>query len=318
MTLFVQILTFLISIGIIWFFAGLLIESVTRIARRFCKTGFITAFFILGTLTSISEFSVAVHATADGVPGVSVGNLIGGVVVVLLFIVPMLAIAGKGIAVNEAVSRRGLLLILAAVALPALLILDGDITRGEGLIALLSYAVIAYVLYRERKAINACDVREEAVRYGVGSLLADGGRILLGSVAIFLAAHVLVEQAVFFAQELRVAPSLIGLLMLSVGTNVPEIAVAVRAILSGRADVAFGDYLGSAAMNTFIFGLVAIANGTFFIEAKSFMPTVAIIVVGFAALYLFVRKKSILSRRAGAVLLLFYALFLLIQIGEMF
>lgn len=317
MAIVTNILVFLLSIGIVWFFAGMLIEAVGRIARRFCKTGFITAFFILGTLTSISEFSVAVHATATGFPGVSVGNLVGGSFVVLLFIVPVLAIAGKGIAVNAAVSKRSLLFVLAAVALPVVLVLDGDVTRTEGLLAILSYVTIGYMLYRERALINACDIREEAVLYGIRPLLRDFGRIIVGSIAIFIAAHILVTQSIFFATALNVAPAVVGLVLLSIGTNIPEIAIALRSILRGKADIAFGDYLGSAAMNTLIFGLVGLANGTFLIAAENFAVTAALMIGAFTLFYIVVRKKNILTPLLAGILLLFYGAFLAFQITKL-
>jgi len=315
MALATHLLVFVLSISIVWFFAGMIIESVGRIARRFCKTGFITAFFILGTLTSISELSVAIHATATGVPDVSVGNVIGGSFVLLLGIVPILAIVGKGVSLNEAVSRRNVLFVLAAIALPVILVLDGEVTRTEGLLAVLSYTAIGYMLYRGRAHINACDVREEAILYGLKALLSDFGRVIVGSIAILAAAYILVDQSVFFASVLGVAPAFVGLIILSIGTNIPETAIALRSIMRGNMDIAFGNYLGSAMANTFIFGLVGIANGTFLIATKSFISTAVLMVSGFVLLYIFMRRRHFLTPKAASVLLLFYGAFLVLQLA---
>ena len=316
MDILVQVIMFAASIGIVWFFAGMLIDAVNRISSRYCKTGFFTAFFILGALTSISEFSVALNASIAGVPAVSAGNLIGATLVVLLFIVPLLAVAGRGIALNSAVSHHGLFIILAVAALPALLAIDGDVTRSEGLLALLAYLAVAFGLYRRRRAINACD--PEAIVLGMKPLLVDLGRIAFGALAIFLAAHFLVDEAVFFAELFAVPPSLIGIVLLSLGTNVPEIVIAIRAVMRGRSDIAFGDYLGSASMNTLIFALVALGNGAFSIDARGFLVTAVVTVAGFSFLYLFARSKSVLSRGEGIVLLVFYAAFLALQCATIF
>ena len=312
MELLVQIIIFAASVAIVWFFAGMLIDAVNRIAARYCKTGFFTAFFILGALTSISELSVALNATLVGVPSVSVGNLTGASLVVMLFIVPLLAVANRGISLNSAVSSRGLLAILAVIALPTLLVIDGDVTRSEGLLAALAYLALAFALYRRRKAINACD--PEVLTIGnARPFLEDLGRILLGAIAICIAAHFLVDEAVYFARLLDVPVSLISLVLLSVGTNVPEIVIAIRAVLRGRSDIAFGDYLGSAAMNTFVFALLALVNGTFLLESRGFVVTAVITVTGFAFLYVFARTKAIISRGEGIALLFFYGAFLVLQ-----
>lgn len=314
MDTFVHALIFLVSTAIVWFFADVLIEAVSRISRRYCKSGFFTAFFLLGFLTSISELSVAVNSALEGVPGVSAGNLVGASFVVLLFIVPLLAVAGNGLRINEAVSKRTLALMLMTVALPALMLIDGDVTRTEGLLALLSYGTVAYALYRKRAPILACDPLEEDADGKLRGMAGDLARVLIGGAAIFAAAHFLVEQAVYFAGALSVPNSLIGLLVLSIGTNIPEIVIAFRSIFRGRADIALGDYLGSAAMNTLIFAGLATFTGTFSVVASGFIMTTVLFVSGLAFLFSFARSKHVLSRGEGAVLLLFYGAFVALQV----
>ncbi len=312
MTMLVNIIIFLVSAAIVWFFAGIVIEAVGRIARRFCKTGFFTAFFILGSLTSISEVSVAVNSSIAGVPGVSVGNLAGASLVILLLIVPVLAIAGRGITLNDAVSKRSLLLLLCVVALPSLLLIDGNVTKTEGLVALLAYGTVAYALCLNRKSISACDVLAEKAA-STHPLLSDIGRILIGGIAIFAAAHFLVEQAVYFSSVLSIPASLVGLLLLSIGTNIPELVIAIRSVLTRKTGIALGDYLGSAAMNTFIFGWLAISNGTFLVESSEFFVTTFLLVSGLLCFYVFARSKAGISRGEGIFLLLFYVAFLIFQ-----
>jgi len=309
----VHIVIFLSSAAIVWFFAGVLIEAVNRIARRFNKTGFLVAFFILGALTSIGELSVAANSLIGRVPEVAVGNLIGATFVVLLFIVPFLAAAGRGIVLSCSLSKRMLFFILAMVALPALLVIDGDVTRMEGLLAVLSYGTIAYVLYKTRTFLPAVSDLPAETLSKLHATLIDIGRILIGGVAIFLAAHFLVEQAVFFAEALSVPASLVGLILLSIGTNIPEIVIAIRAVLRRQTDVAFGDYLGSTSMNTLIFGVLALLSGTFFLEASEFIVTTALLIAGLVTLYVFAGSNYTLSRREGALLILFYVAFLAFQ-----
>lgn len=312
MAAIVHVIIFLASLAIVWFFAGVLVESVSRIARRNCHTGFFTAFFILGFLTSISEFSVALNSSLAGVPGVSAGNLIGASFVLLLLVVPLLAVLGRGIRLNKAVSPKILILLLLTIALPALLVLDGNVTRVEGILAMLAYATVAFALYRSREPIRACEPEGDEIAR-VRSLFVELGRILVGAVAIFAAAYFLVEQTVYFASFLNVPSSLIGLLLLSLGTNIPELVIAARAILSRKSDVAFGDYLGSAAMNTFAFGLLAATAGSFVVEASEFIIAAVLLASGLALLYRFARSGRVVTRREGMILLAFYLAFLAVQ-----
>jgi cation:H+ antiporter len=314
MSALVHIIIFLISTGIVWYFAGVLVDAVGRIAKRSCRSGFFTAFFVLGFLTSISEFSVAINAGIAGVPGVSVGNLIGASFVVLLFIVPLLAIAGQGIRFNKAIPREVFLITLTAIVLPTLLVMDGNVTRTEGFFALLSYGTVAFVLFKNRTPIRTCEPVAGTFLERTRSLLLEMARVVVGAVAIFAAAHFLVEQALYFANALSVPSSLIGLILLSIGTNIPEIVIAVRSLFKQRSDIAFGDYLGSAAMNTLIFGGLAIFVGGFSIEPTQFMATALLFVSGLTLLYLFARSKLAITRGEGAFLMLFYIAFLVFQV----
>lgn len=310
----VHFIIFVASIAITWFFAGTVIDAVGRIARRFCKTGFFTAFFLLGTLTSISEISVAINSGLEHVPQVSVGNLIGASVVLLLGIVPLLAAFGSTIKVNSFVSKNGLIIILATILLPVLLIIDGTVTKTEGLLALLSYGAVAYALYHHRKPIRACDIHEEQEKSSAWALCKDVAKVVVGAVAIFGAAHFLVGEVVYFAEVLSVPASLVGLLLLSIGTNVPEIVIAVRSVLRKRTDIALGDYLGSASVNTLIFAILGITTGTFMIEASEFVATAVLFTVGLVFFYYFARSRNTLTKKEGKILLAFYVVFVLVQL----
>lgn len=314
MTILVHLIIFAASIAIIWFFAGVLIDAVTRISRQYCKSGFLTAFFLLGTLTSISELSVAANSLIGGVPSVSAGNLIGASFVILLLVIPLLVVAGKGVRLNGAVTKGSLAVILGAILLPALLVIDGSSTWTEGILLLLAYGTVVFALYRRRVSIQACDPEEDSRVERIRATFSDIARIVIGGIVIFTAAHFLVEQATFFATALSVPDSLIGLLMLSLGTNVPEIVIALRSIFQGRSDIALGDYLGSAVMNTFIFGVLAVLSGSFAMEASEFIMTAAIFVPGVIALYMFAISRFTISRNEGIVLLLFYVVFFALQV----
>jgi cation:H+ antiporter len=315
MALIVNLVIFLAAGAIIWLFAGMLVRAVGRLSARFRVAGFVAAFFVLGSLTSVSEISVAINSTLGGVPQVSVGNLVGASFVVLLFIVPLLAYANRGITLGAAVSDGALLAILGAVALPALLVIDGSVTVAEGVLSVLAYASVGYVIYRQRClecVVDATPVLPSIAEWKATAT--DVAKVVMGAAAVFLASDFLVAETTFFAAVLGVPASIIGLVVLSIGTNLPELAVAVRSILMRRADIAFGDYLGSAVTNTLIFGGVAIASGSFLLERAEFVITVVLLVGGLLCLYIFSRSKATLSRNEGAVLLLFYAAFLVFQI----
>lgn len=309
---------FIFSAAIVWFFSGMLVESVSRVAKRFHRTEFSVAFFILGILTSISELSVAVNSTLSGVPQVSAGNLIGASFVLLLLVVPVLAIVGRGIRLDHSISPRNLIITFGVIMLPVLLILDGRVTMEEGGLMFLAYLALVWAIERERgRSPNIIDLPGDLLHKAEASW-GDFLRIIGGGGAIFLAGHYLVEQAVYFAEFFSVPPSLIGLLLLSLGTNVPELTVAIRSVMKHRRDIAFGDYLGSAAANTLIFGGMAVASGGFKVEVGQFYGTAALFILGVTLFVIFAKTGRDISRKEGYILLSLYGGFILVQLISAF
>ena len=310
MDIAVHILVFVASSLLVWFCAGLLIDSVARIAKRIGMVGFTAAFFILGILTSLSEISVALNASIKQVPQVSLGNLVGASIVILLLIVPLLAFLGNGLRLSKVVPRATLLVALLVIAMPALFALNGSVTRVEGAIALVAYACLVLIIRASARPAS----RPKNVT-GRTMLLADFVKIVLGAGAIFFAGNSLVGEAVYFSEALSIPASVVGLLLLSVGTNLPEIVIAIRAIAKGHSDIAFGDYLGSAATNTLIFGVLVVAGGGFTVVPAMFLITALIMMGGFGCFFIFAFSKGKLSRFEGAILLCFYAAFIITALG---
>lgn len=319
MSLLTHLFLFLLSAAVIWFFSGILVDAVGRVARRFRQNGFSVAFFVLGLLTSISEISVLINSTLNQVPGVSAGNLSGASFVILLFIVPFLAVVGNGVQLRHTLPRWQLALALFVILIPTVFLLDGYVSLSEALVSIMGYGVMLYLIRSNGSSVAKVveGVEEELLRKA-GASVRDFLKIAGGAGFILLAGHVLVNEAVYVANYLSVPASMIALLLLSVGTNVPELVIAFRAILKKRTDIAFGDYLGSAVTNTAAFGVLGLLNPGFQVEASEFLATAVLMTLGFIGFYFFAVSKNKLTRREGVWLLCVYGLFLVVQVINLF
>ncbi len=322
MTIVPHLLLFGLSAAVVWGLSGLLVFATDRVAKRYNRPGFGVAFFILGLLTSISEISVAVNSTIQGVPQISAGNLIGGSLVIFLLIIPLLATLGGGIAMKNVLSLRSLALVLTIVLLPALFILDGNVTRTEGVLMIVMYLALLYGVEKrhpaEEEAQEAVhEVKEELLQKGKATLT-DVAKIVIAGSLIFVAGKILVDESLYFSSILSIPPSLVGLLLLSIGTNAPELVIAIRCVVGKHKDIAFGDYMGSAAANTLIMGCLPLFNGSFLVERSEFLSTFVLMVAGLGLFFFFSKSKQDLSRKEGSMLLVVYGLFLLFQIINVF
>lgn len=302
----------LIALIGIWLGSGLIINSVEKISTRLHASPFVISFFLLGIMTSLTEVSVAVNSFIKDEIEVSVGNLLGGMIVLFLLVIPLLGALGGEIKLNHDLNKKNLLLCLMLIVTPAILIADRHVTPVEGLGLLAFYCTVAYILYRSETPVEK--VKKMFSHKPKLHSLTDGLAILAGGAMLIFASNLLVRQTIDFATDIGISPFILSLLAISIGTNLPEITLAIRSVLKGKRDVAFGNYVGSAAFSTVIFGTLAIAKGGFVIQAD-FIKVFAFLVMGLVIFYFFSQSNNGLSRKESFALLALYCCFIATEIA---
>ena len=306
-----DLLLYISSFIAIWWGSGLIIKSIDKIAHRLKLSSFAISFFVLGMLTSIPEVAVSAGAVFEHKPEIFVGTLLGGVVVIFLVIIPVLAILGKGIRVSHELDKKTLVFSLAVVAIPSGLILDHQITNFEGLMCILAYLSLFYLIQKKHGIFEKGKIEILQIKaYSFLDLL----RVIFGIGLVFISSTYIVGQTVTFSQLLHIPPFYISLLVLGLGTNLPELSLAIRAILLGKKDIAFGDYLGSAAANTFLFGLFTLINDGEVLTTNNFLPTFVFILFGLVLFYRFSQSHKDISVKEGWALLAVYSCFAIYEL----
>lgn len=295
----------------IWIGAGLTIRSVEKMSRNLNLSSFAVSFLILGAFTSVSELSVGVNSVLDHDPEIFVGNLIGASLVLFMLVIPLLAILGRPLHVNSELRGRNLIMSLIVVGTPVLLSLDGVVDKTDGIISVVLFVLLALCIEAKKGVLESAKEFLHMNKVEIGKELLT---VIFGVVVIFISSHFVVSQTIYFSQVLGVTPFLVSLLLISIGTNLPELSLVVRSIFLKNNQVAFGDYVGSASFNTFLFGLLTLYYGKSVILANSYLISLVFLILGLMLFYVFARTKNTISRSEGAVLLMGYILFLLTEV----
>ncbi|MBM3255877.1 MAG: sodium:calcium antiporter [Candidatus Moranbacteria bacterium] len=306
-----HILIYVLSFAGVWIGSGIIIKSVERLSRALKISCFTISFLVLGFFTSITEFSVGINSILTNDPEIYVGNLIGGCIVVFMLIIPLLAITGSKIRVNAELRGFNLPASLTVISLSVVLAMDGRIDRIDALISLAFFASLIIAIQLKRGILEKIkNVNPGLVTRTSREFL----RISFGIATIFIASRFIVEQTLHFSQIFNLSPFLISLLVIGVGTNIPELSFVVRSVFMKSNQIAFGNYVGSASFNTFLLGILTLINGEAVILTNSYLVSLLFLVVGLLAFYHFARTKNTISRREGLVLFAFYLLFLVTEI----
>lgn len=295
----------------IWVGAGFALKSVDNISKALRASSFAVSFLILGFFTSVSEFSVGLSSVWLNDPEIYVGNLIGASIVIFLMIIPLLAILNKGIKINGEFQGFNLLLSIIVIALPAILSMDGAVDKVDGLIPIILYVFLLISIQSKKGVLsNAGSIGHSEIIKIIKNLL----KIIVGVAIIFISARVIVDQTMYFARILNVTPFLISLLVISIGTNIPELSIIARSYFMKNTEAAFGDYVGSAAFNTFIFGILTLYYGKPVMLTNSYFISLFFLTGGLCAFYLVSKAEHKISRHEGFLLLLIYLVFLAVEI----
>ncbi|MDH5834396.1 calcium/sodium antiporter [Luteimonas kalidii] len=129
---------------------------------------------------------------------------------------------------------------------------------------------------------------------------------------LLLGAEALVRGASRLALALGLAPIIVGLTVVSIGTSAPELAISVGGALSGSPDLALGNVVGSNIANVLlVLGLVALV--TPLVVQRQLVWLDVPIMIGASLLCLVVAFDGRIARWEGGVLLacaIAYILFL--------
>lgn len=307
-----NILWFIFSTVVIWQATTVVVKGMEQFSKNLRISSFAASFLLLGILTSITEISVGLNSVLEKTPEIFVGNLIGGSFVILVLIIPLLAIFNKGVVFQNHLDHKHLLAFLLLVVTPSFLILDGYVGTYDAYLLILLYLFFLYLFQEEQNVLETLE-REHLTRKAVLHNLA---KILGGVILVYFASRILVDKTVFFAAVMGIPPFLLSMLILSLGTNLPEFVIAANSIFHRRSDIAFGDYVGSAAANPLLFGIFALMHGPFTVQSRGFDVILVIMFLGYALFFMLARSKNRLSRYEGIALIIVYVLFVLFQATE--
>lgn len=309
-----QILLYAVYFVLIWIGSGLVVSSITRLATHWKLSSFTVSFFLLGLLTSLPEIAISTTAIASGNPTIAVGNLLGGIIVMFLLIIPLLGFFGNRIKIPKNLSPKHMMLILTVVVAPALLATDQRINQWEGVLMVLLYALLFIFLFRKHsvaeRLLNSLKNRGKKRSQGWTLLF----KIVVGILIVLGASDQIVESTLYFASVLEVSPFIVSLVIISLGTNIPELSIIVHSIRQKQKDVALADYLGSAVANTLLLGIVAIFYGQAILLPNHFLSRLAFLMVGLVLFLIFSRTKNMISKRESLILLACYAAFLWLEL----
>ena len=126
-----------------------------------------------------------------------------------------------------------------------------------------------------------------------------------GMVAVLIGSRRAVTAALAATAHSSLSPAFIGVTIMAVGTDLPEIANSIAAALTGHGDVALGDTAGSALTQvTLVLALLCLALPVR--SQPAVTTTVGLLTVGALLIVAFLVRDGVLDRWEGVLLILIW------------
>ena len=304
--------------GLALLFIGgeVMLRGAVGLSLRFGLSPLLIGLTVVALATSMPELVVTLVAGFQGVPDIGVGNVVGSNIANILMILGLAALLCP---IDRDPRRilRDTAAMVAATAVFILLACFERMTYVHGIIMvalLIGYLWMSYRL--ERRSAGDAEAGLEAIEEAgaaPSTALVAGALVVVGILALAGGAELLVRGATTIARAAGVSETVIGLTLVAFGTSLPELATAIVAAFRGHTEVALGNVLGSN-----IFNILLILGALFIVTPVTVAPELlafdiwVLAGVTLLAVPVMLTGKRI-GRIKGAVFVLLYACFILIQ-----
>jgi cation:H+ antiporter len=262
-------------------------------------------------MTSLPELIVGITSAIHRMPTLSMGDVFGSNIANVTLILGIVAILVRTIKSGTKTVQRNMSYASLVTLLPVLLLLDGHLTRADGVVLLVAFCLYNLILFYQRERFEKVFNHARRRKLVKNILL-----LCLGVALLLLSAEAITRLAQILALELAIPMVLIGLFFVAIGTSIPELIFSIKVSFAGDShkEMILGGILGSLVANsTLILGVVAVICPIHIINPNLFLTTAGFMLASILLFWVFARSKKEITWQEGIGLLLFYFFFIAIE-----
>ncbi len=304
-----------VGIVLLYFGSDWLVKGGKGLALRLGVPPFVIGLTVLAFGSSAPECITSIVSTSN--PEIITGNVIGSNIANIGLAIGLAALVAP-MAAKYSTMRFELAVMMATTLALAALAFVGYAGFWVGIAFVISLLVFIYVVYylkkddKEGQEAYSSEVEDDGPSYGSPVLVL---LVLAGLVLLCFGARFFVDGAVELASMLGMSDLLIGLIVVAVGTSLPEICISLIAAKRGENDLAVSNIVGSNIFNIlFVLGIgaslvtVPIADSVLYFHMPV-MILLSLLMIASA------RFKNGISRPMGALMIGIYVAYVAVMIA---
>ena len=287
--------------------SDILVDCASSLAIRCKVPKMLIALTIVAFGTCAPEVAISFQSVASKNGTMAFANVVGSCIINTFLIIGLAALV-RPIRVRHATIKKELPILLIITTGFCVLMLDSlfnpltpnTFSRADGIILILLFLMfVAYIIQLSRRKSE--EEEEQKPKYKNIFLIIF---LLIGSIAcISLSSDVIVDNAVLLAEKLNVSEKIITMVLIVIGTSLPEMVMTITSAKKKEFDMAIGNIIGTNIFNIcIVLGLPIAIFGDLVLDSFNLADIMTVFLTSFL-LYIFARSERLVSKKEGIVML---------------
>ena len=235
-----------------------IVSGGVSLAKKLRISSMIIGLTVVAYGTSTPELAASLLAAFNSHTELILGNIVGSnisnvgmVIGISAIFVPLL--------ISKITVSRWIPIMIGVSLLVVAMSYDGEISQVDGLIliaALIGFTAYTIKTVKKQKIQQNETIENEALegeyflsRYKIETYPQSIGLIVAGVIVLFIGGHLTVDGAVNIAETLGLSQLVIGVVIVAIGTSLPELITSIIAIAKKQTDIGVGNIVGSNIYN---------------------------------------------------------------------
>ena len=293
-----------------------IVSGGVALAKKLRISSMIIGLTVVAYGTSTPELASSILAAINSHTDLILGNVIGSNISNVGMVIGISAIFAP-LLISKVTVCRWVPIMIGVSLLIVAMSYDGEISQIDGV--MLIAALIGFTFYTI-KTVKKQKIKENSIienepvegelflsRYKIESYPQSFFLIIIGIILLFLGGHFTVNGAVAIAESLGISQLIIGVVIVAIGTSLPELITSIIAIAKKQTDIGVGNIVGSNIYNILL--ILGVSSTIIGIPVSIDVFSNYYIMVAFS-LVLFIGFRKFIPRFVGIALAMAFVAYL--------
>ena len=235
-----------------------IVSGGVSLAKKLRISSMIIGLTVVAYGTSTPELAASLLAAFNSHTELILGNIIGSNISNVGMVIGISAIFTP-LLISKITVSRWIPIMIGVSLLVVAMSYDGEISQVDGLIliaALIGFTAYTIKTVKKQKIQQNETVENDELegeyflsKYKIETYPQSIGLIVAGVILLFIGGHLTVDGAVNIAETLGLSQLVIGVVIVAIGTSLPELITSIIAIAKKQTDIGVGNIVGSNIYN---------------------------------------------------------------------